>query len=99
MAVIPDPLGNPGVLGVRFANSLADGWPQGIDYGLGVTHRAVAMVAGGVPYGLRSVQLPHARLAPESVYRDHFGAETVSIRLGRTIQLGRIEATGEPSSH
>ncbi|WP_457112342.1 AraC family transcriptional regulator ligand-binding domain-containing protein [Marmoricola sp. URHA0025 HA25] len=74
-AVVPDPLGNPGVLGVRFANSLGDGWPQGIDYGLGVTHRAVALVAGGVPYGLRSVQLPHARLAPESVYRDHFGAE------------------------
>lgn len=74
-AVITDPLGNPGVLGIRFANTLGDGWPQGIDYGLGITHRAVALVAGGIPYGLRSVQLPHPRLAPESVYRDHFGAE------------------------
>lgn len=74
-AVIPDPLGNTGVLGVRFGNALAHGWPQGIDYGLGVVHRVVALLSGGAPYGLRSVQLPHPRLAPESVYREHFGAE------------------------
>lgn len=74
-AVIPDPLGNPGVLGVRFGNTLAKGWPQGIDYGMGVVHRVVALLCGGAPYGLRSVQLPHARLAPEEVYRDYFGAE------------------------
>jgi len=74
-AVIPDPLGNPGVLGVRFGNTLGTGWPQGIDYGMGVVHRVVALLCGGAPYGLRSVQLPHARIAPEEVYRDYFGAE------------------------
>lgn len=74
-AVIPDPLGAPGVLGIRFANSLANRWPQGIDYGVGIVHRVVALLSGGVPYGLRTVQLPHARLAPEDVYRNHFGAE------------------------
>jgi AraC-like DNA-binding protein len=74
-AVIPDPLGAPGVLGIRFANSLANRWPQGIDYGVGIVHRVVALLSGGVPYGLRTVQLPHARLAPEDVYRDYFGAE------------------------
>jgi len=74
-AVIPDPLGAPGVVGIRFADSLANRWPQGIDYGVGVVHRVVALVCGGAPYGLRSVQLPHARLAPEDVYRDYFGAE------------------------
>jgi AraC-like DNA-binding protein len=74
-AVVPDPLGNPGVVGLRFASSTAKEFPQGVDYGVGVVHRTVSLLHGGGPYGLRSVQLPHPALAPEPVYREHFGAE------------------------
>ena len=74
-AVIPDPLGNPGVLGIRFARSAPEEFPQGVDYGLGIVHRVVRLLNDGEPYGLRSVQLPHARLAPDEAYREFFGAE------------------------
>lgn len=74
-AVIPDPLGNAGVLGIRFTRSGVESFPQGIDYGVGIVHRVVKLLNGGTSYGLRSVQLPHARLAPEAVYREYFGAE------------------------
>lgn len=74
-AVIADPLGNPGVVGIRFASSSARRAPQIIDYGVGLVHRVVAMLNGGGPYGLRSVQLPHARLASDGAYRDYFEAD------------------------
>ncbi|MFC5731481.1 MULTISPECIES: AraC family transcriptional regulator [Nocardioides] len=73
--VIPDPLDNPGVLAIRYASTTGTASPQSIDYGLGMVHRAVTLVQGGGSYGLRSVQLPHPRLAPEAAYREHFGAE------------------------
>ncbi|KRA28236.1 transcriptional regulator [Nocardioides sp. Root614] len=73
--VIPDPLGNSGVLAIRFASSTGTASPQSIDYGIGLVHRVVELVSGGGPYGLRSVQLPHAALAPAVTYREHFGAE------------------------
>ncbi|HWU21432.1 MAG TPA: AraC family transcriptional regulator ligand-binding domain-containing protein [Nocardioides sp.] len=75
--VIADPLGNPGVLAIRFRYAGATGAiaPQSIDYGVGIVHRVMMLVSGGGPYGLRSVQLPHAALAPAAVYREHFGAE------------------------
>jgi len=74
-AVVPDPLGSPGLVGLRFASSTAKEFPQGVDYGVGVVHRTVSLLNGGGSYGLRSVQLPHPPLAPEHVYREHFGAE------------------------
>ncbi|HSV41606.1 MAG TPA: AraC family transcriptional regulator [Nocardioidaceae bacterium] len=73
--VIPDPLGNPGVVAIRYSSTTGTGSPQSIDYGLGMVHRAVMMVQGDAPHGIRSVQLPHPRLAPEAVYWEHFGAE------------------------
>jgi AraC-like DNA-binding protein len=73
--VIPDPLGNPGVVAIRYASTTGTGSPQSIDYGLGMVHRAVILVQGEAAHGIRSVQLPHPRLAPEAAYRDHFGAE------------------------
>lgn len=74
-AVIADPLENPGMLGIRFASSTTTREaPQLIDYGVGLVHRVVVLLNGGGPYGLRSVQLPHSRLAAEGAYRDYFGA-------------------------
>ncbi|MEB3371378.1 AraC family transcriptional regulator [Saccharopolyspora mangrovi] len=70
-----DPLGNPGVAGLRYATTTGNTSPQTIDYGIGIVHRILTLVNGHTPYGLWSVQLPHPRLAPESVYRDYFGAE------------------------
>lgn len=73
--VIPDPLGNPGVLAIRYASTTGVISPQSIDYGIGIVHRVVTLVSGDQPYGLRSVQLPHPALAPEETYRAHFAAE------------------------
>ena len=73
--VIDDPLENPALLGVRFASTTGTTSPQTIDYGIGMVHRVMTLVAGGGPYGLRSVLLPHPPLAPDAVYREHFGAE------------------------
>ena len=72
--VIPDPLGNRALLAIRFASKTGTASPQSIDYGLGMVHRVVGLLSGG-GYGLRSVQLPHPRLAPEAAYREHFGAD------------------------
>lgn len=77
LAVIPDPLAGPGVLGIRYASTTGTASPQGLNYGLGITHRVVTLLNGGEPYGLRSVQLPHPRLAPARVYRAYFGADVV----------------------
>lgn len=70
-----DPLGSPGVVGLRYASTTMNASPQSIDYGIGIVHRVLTLINGHAPYGLRSVQLPHPRLAPESAYRDYFGAE------------------------
>ena len=72
--VIADPLDNPAVLALRYSSTTGTASPQSIDYGLGLVHRVVTLVSGG-HYGLRSVHLPHGRIAPEGVYREHFGAE------------------------
>ena len=73
--VIEDPLGNPGILAIRYSSTTGAVSPQSIDYGVGIVHRVIVLVSGGGPYGLRSVQLPHPALAPAAVYREHFGAE------------------------
>lgn len=73
--VIADPMGNPGVLAIRYASSTGAISPQSIDYGIGLVHRVVTLVSGGGAYGLRSVRLPHPALAAEELYRHHFGAE------------------------
>ncbi|MEU2337250.1 AraC family transcriptional regulator ligand-binding domain-containing protein [Streptomyces sp. NPDC006654] len=71
---IEDPLGSAGVIGLRYAGTLTAS-PQAIDYGIGIVHRVLTLLNEGASYGLRSVHLPHARLAPERAYRDYFGAD------------------------
>ncbi|MFI5623060.1 AraC family transcriptional regulator [Nocardioides sp. NPDC051685] len=74
-AVIDDPLGHEGVMGIRFASSLSQSAPQVIDYGVGIVHRVNNLLAAGRGYGLRSVLLPHPRIAPVESYREYFGTE------------------------
>jgi AraC-like DNA-binding protein len=71
---IADPMGNPEVVGLRYRLAAAYASPQTNDYGIGIVHRVLVLISGGAPYGLRSVQLPHSRLASEAAYRDFFGA-------------------------
>lgn len=95
--VIADPLDNPALLAIRFSSSTGTVSPQSLDYGLGLVHRVVTLVSGG-SYGLRSVHLPHGRIAPDAVYREHFGAEVAFdspdalLRLPR--QLLAVPVTG-----
>ncbi|WP_406432123.1 AraC family transcriptional regulator [Streptomyces sp. NBC_00631] len=99
--VIPDPLGNPDVLAIRYASTTGTASPQSVDYGLGMVHRVVTLVNGGGFYGLRSVQLPHPPLAPEAVYRAHFGAEVAfdsalaCLRLPRHLLNVRVSGGNE----
>ncbi|MFI5798748.1 AraC family transcriptional regulator ligand-binding domain-containing protein [Streptomyces sp. NPDC051677] len=95
---IEDPLGSPGAIGLRYASTTMNASPQTIDYGIGIVHRVLKLINGGAPYGLRSVQLPHARLAPEKAYRDYFGAEVrfdcPSVVLRVTSQLCSMPVSG-----
>src|SRR5206468_10176118 len=71
---IADPLRDPDVVGLRYRIATPNASPQATDYGIGIVHRTMVLINGGAPYGLRSVLLPHARLAPETDYVDFFGA-------------------------
>lgn len=71
---IGDPLGSPDVVGLRYRLATPNASPQITDYDIGIVHRVLVLINGGAPYGLRSVQLPHPRLASEAAYRDFFGA-------------------------
>jgi len=71
---VADPTGNPEMVGLRYRLAGAYPSPQTTDYGIGIVHRVLALINSGAPYGLRSVNLPHSRLAPETAYRDFFGA-------------------------
>jgi AraC-like DNA-binding protein len=81
-----DPLGDPDVIGLRYRLAAADA-PQTTDYGIGIVHRVMLLINGGEPYGLRSVQLPHTRLAPPAAYKDFFG---VPVRFDATDAVLRI---------
>lgn len=71
---IADPLGIEEVVGLRHRLVTPNASPQSADYGIGILHRVLVLLNGGTPYGLRSVHLPHPRLASETVYQDFFGA-------------------------
>jgi AraC-like DNA-binding protein len=72
---IPDPAGRPGVVGLLYRGTEAEPLPpQVVDLGLGLFHRIIVLLHGG-PYGLRSVHLPHAPLAPVASYTTFFGAD------------------------
>jgi AraC-like DNA-binding protein len=84
LAPIADPLGNPEVIGLRYRLGTA---AQSIDYGIAIVHRILFVINGAVPYGLRSVQLPHPPLAPEAVYKDFFAAQ---VTFGSTSAVLRV---------
>ena len=88
---VPDPGGDPGVVGLLYKASLP-GPPPGLPRGPGpgsppgpmVPPQAIDLGVGlmhrllgqvGGDYGLRSVHLPHSALAPAVRYTDFFGAE------------------------
>jgi AraC-like DNA-binding protein len=98
---IADPSGSPEVVGLRYRLATANASPQTTDYGIGIVHRVMLVINGGAPYGLRSVQLPHPRLAPEAVYRDFFGApvrfdaSNALLRVPRQLLLAPISGGNE----
>ena len=84
---IPDPSGRPGVVGLLYRGTEAEPLPpQVVDLGLGLFHRIIVLLHGG-PYGLRSVHLPHAPLAPVGSYTTFFGAD---VRFGRPDAVLRV---------
>jgi AraC-like DNA-binding protein len=93
VALVPDPSGRPGVVGLRYGSAEDSGGsgygmlpPQSVDLGLGLLHRIVLLLGGG-RYGLRSVHLPHAPLAPVARYTEFFGAD---VRFGQAAAVLRV---------
>lgn len=89
-----DPEGAAGVVGLYYgtADPAEHLYVQAIDVGVANFHRILALGATGSPegrYGLRSVHLPHAPLAPVSTYTDYFGAD---VRFGRPRAALRVPA-------
>lgn len=90
VALVPDPSGRPGVLGLRYGSTELDPLPpQAADLGLGLLHRIGVMLGGG-RYGLRSVHLPHAPLAPVARYTEFFGAD---VRFNQAAAVLRVPHT------
>lgn len=76
VAVIPDPRGNRGVIGIRYGHlDGARASPQSTEMGLLFLHRAIGYLVGG-SYGLRTVELPHLAVGQRGRYEDLFGART-----------------------
>ncbi|MBL1075982.1 AraC family transcriptional regulator [Nocardia sp. 2] len=75
VAVVDDPEGRPGVVGLHYRDpGEATGFGQAIDLAAGIIHRFLRHGLGD-EYGLLSVHLPHAALAPAASYREYFGCE------------------------
>ncbi|GAB1640502.1 AraC family transcriptional regulator [Krasilnikovia sp. MM14-A1259] len=86
---VPDPAGQPGVIGLRYAGTDPEHLPpQALDLGVGLFHRIIVLLHGG-PYGLRSVHLPHPPLAPVARYTGFFGAD---VRFGKPAAVLRVPA-------
>ncbi|WP_412746706.1 AraC family transcriptional regulator [Krasilnikovia sp. MM14-A1004] len=85
---VPDPAGQPGVIGLRYAGTDEPLPPQALDLGVGLFHRIIVLLHGG-PYGLRSVHLPHPPLAPVTRYTAFFGAD---VRFGKPAAVLRVPA-------
>ncbi|MFE6860105.1 AraC family transcriptional regulator [Nocardia sp. NPDC057668] len=75
--LIGDPEGQPEVIGLEYRDTAAaTGFAQGVGLSAGTIHKALSQVAGA-DYGLLSIHLPHAPLAPEQLYVEYFGAPVV----------------------
>jgi AraC-like DNA-binding protein len=97
---IPDPAGRPGVVGLLYRGTEAEPLPpQVVDLGLGLFHRIIVLLHGG-PYGLRSVHLPHAPLAPVASYTGFFGADVRFDRPDAVLRVpGGLAAMPVPGGH
>ncbi|MFC5731269.1 MULTISPECIES: AraC family transcriptional regulator [Nocardioides] len=74
LALVPDPRGAHGVLGIRYGYPPGvQAPPQSMDMGLLFLHRALTSLIGP-RYGLRTVEIPHAPAAPTTRYHELFGA-------------------------
>ncbi|MFI9009145.1 AraC family transcriptional regulator [Actinosynnema sp. NPDC053489] len=87
LSLVDDPHGAPDLAALHY------GVPpdppvsvQAIDLGLGFLHRSITHLLGG-PYGLRSVELPYAPVAPLAVYERFFGA---AVHVGQDAPLLRM---------
>lgn len=95
----PDPDGAPGVEALRYDVAPPGIAPprQGTDLSLGSLHRSIRALVGGT-YGLRSVDLPYAPLAPAAVYEEFFGVrvrfERPAARLRLPSSLGSLPLAG-----
>ncbi len=91
LRVVPDPYGDSGLVGLRWtvASGAALAPAQATDLGLAFGHRTLRALTGG-PYGLRTVDLPHAPVAAPEVYRSYFGTE---VRFRRPTGLLRVPAS------
>jgi AraC-like DNA-binding protein len=88
VALIPDPDGAAGVVGLLHETVGEQVPPQAVDHGLGLFHRFITQLHGG-PYGLRAAHLPHPPLAPVSRYTGFFGAD---VRFDRAAAVLRVPA-------
>jgi len=90
VALVPDPSGRPGVIGLRFASTADEPLtPQVAGLGLAWLHR-IGVLLGGGRYGLRSVHLPHPPLVPVDRYTEFFGAD---VRFNQAAAVLRVPHT------
>ncbi|PKB29458.1 AraC-like DNA-binding protein [Pseudonocardia alni] len=87
IGAVADPEGVAGVTGLEYG-STDPLPPQVADLGVGVLHRIVGLLSGGL-YGLRSVHLPHTAPADADRFRGFFGAE---VRFDRPAAVLRVPA-------
>lgn len=79
ISVVEDPLGEPGILGVRYGyrDNVVRLPPQAADMALLFVHRSIAQLLGQ-DYGLRSVLLPYELNASPERYGELYGAPVES---------------------
>ena len=98
ITVVPDPRGQPDVLGVRFGyrDDAMDLPPQSVDMVLLFLHRALVTLLGG-DYGLLSVELPNPLSADPARYRALFGSPAHPLATAAMLRVPS-ELLGRPIS-
>ncbi|KNC20287.1 hypothetical protein AC792_01750 [Arthrobacter sp. RIT-PI-e] len=86
VAVVADPEGRPGEVGIRYGSATGPPPRQATDAILAFSHRMMRFLVGG-PYGLHSVHLSHTPKAPAARYTEVFGAE---VRFDQPASLLRV---------
>ncbi|MFN3339368.1 MAG: AraC family transcriptional regulator ligand-binding domain-containing protein [Dietzia sp.] len=105
ITVVPDPEGDPGVLGVRFGyrDDAVALPPQAVDMVLLFLHRSMLTLLGG-EYGLLSVELPNLLNTAPDRYRDLFAAPARPLASAAMLRvpavlLGRAITGGDLMAH